>query len=58
MTEPGFRFDEVGSWSILKLEIIEQYGAAYTKAFANVPGLKKYYVDGYSGAGVEHLTAL
>jgi three-Cys-motif partner protein len=51
MTEPGFRFDEVGSWSILKLEIIEQYGAAYTKAFANVPGLKKYYVDGYSGAG-------
>ena len=41
MTEPAFRFDEVGAWSILKLEIIEKYGAAYTKAFANAAGLKK-----------------
>jgi three-Cys-motif partner protein len=53
MTDPGFRFDEVGEWSVLKLDIIEQYGSAYTKAF-NVRGrrLKKFYVDGFSGAGV------
>jgi hypothetical protein len=37
-----FRFDEIGKWSELKLEIVEKYGAAYTKAFANFRGLKKY----------------
>lgn len=47
------RFDEVGAWSVLKLDIIEQYGAAYTKAFGNVGRrLKKYYIDGFSGAGI------
>jgi three-Cys-motif partner protein len=53
MSGPGFRFDEVGDWSVLKLDIIEQYGGAYTKAF-NGRGrqLKKYYIDGFSGAGV------
>jgi three-Cys-motif partner protein len=51
MTEPAFHFDEVGAWSVLKLEIIEKYGAAYTKAFANAPRLKKFYIDGFSGAG-------
>jgi three-Cys-motif partner protein len=53
MTDAASRFDEVGTWSVLKLDIIEQYGAAYTKAF-NKQGsrLKKYYVDGFSGAGV------
>lgn len=53
MTEPPLRFDEVGAWSLLKLDILEQYGSAYTKAF-NDRGrnLKKYYIDGFSGAGV------
>jgi three-Cys-motif partner protein len=35
-----------------KLEIVEKYGAAYTKAFANARNLKKYYIDGFSGPGV------
>jgi len=53
MTEPAFRFDEIGAWSVLKLNIIEQYGVAYTKAFNRLGrGLKKYYIDGFSGAGV------
>ena len=52
MTNPPFRFDEIGAWSELKLEIIEKYGAAYTKAFTKTPNLKKYYIDGFSGAGV------
>src|ERR1700739_2827765 len=47
-----FRFDEVGIWSELKLEIVEKYGAAYTRAFAKQRSLKKYYVDAFSGAGV------
>lgn len=52
MPEPSaFKFDEVGAWSELKLEIVEKYGAAYTRAFAGHPGLKKYYVDSFSGAG-------
>jgi three-Cys-motif partner protein len=50
-----FQFDEIGLWSELKLEIVEDYGAAYTKAFANYPGLKKFYVDSFSGAGI-HLS--
>jgi three-Cys-motif partner protein len=45
------KFDEVGVWSELKLDIVENYGAAYTSAFAN-QSLKKYYVDAFSGAGV------
>jgi len=46
-----FKFDEIGYWSELKLEIVEKYGAAYTKAFAG-NRLKKYYIDAFSGAGV------
>jgi three-Cys-motif partner protein len=49
------KFDEIGIWSELKLEIVENYGAAYTKAFANRRGLRKYYIDAFSGAGV-HLS--
>ena len=52
MTAPNFKFDEIGDWSELKLEIVEKYGAAYTKAFAKQKGLKKYYIDAFSGAGV------
>jgi three-Cys-motif partner protein len=51
MTDLSFDPDEIGIWSELKLEIVEKYGAAYTKAFARTPNLKKYYIDGFSGAG-------
>jgi three-Cys-motif partner protein len=51
VTTPSLRFDEIGGWSELKLEIVENYGAAYTKAFANTK-LKKFYIDSFSGAGV------
>ena len=49
MTDLPFKFDAIGAWSELKLEIIEKYGAAYTKAFARTRNLKKYYIDGFSG---------
>jgi three-Cys-motif partner protein len=51
MNDLPFKFDEIGIWSELKLEIVEQYGAANTKAFAR-NRLKKYYIEGFSGAGV------
>ena len=47
-----FQFDKIGVWSELKLEIVEKYGVAYTNAFKNQKGLKKYYIDAFSGAGV------
>lgn len=55
MTNRPFRFDAIGAWSELKLEIIEKYGAGYTKAFAKTRNPKKYYIDGFSGAGI-HLS--
>jgi three-Cys-motif partner protein len=47
-----FKFDQIGDWSELKLEIVEKYGAAYTKAFTNQHGIKKFYIDAFSGAGL------
>ena len=53
----AFELEEIGDWSELKLEIVEQYGAAYTKAFNNTPIVKKYYIDGFSGAGLHRSRA-
>lgn len=46
------KFDEIGSWSEIKLAIIQEYVAAYTKILSRQKYLKFYYVDGFSGAGV------
>jgi three-Cys-motif partner protein len=54
MTASPLKFDEIGDWSELKLEIVEKYGSAYTAAFKKA-NLTKYYIDGFSGAGV-HLS--
>ena len=51
MTQSFFEFDEIGVWSELKLEIVEKYGSAYSSAFKKSGGLKKYYIDGFSGPG-------
>jgi three-Cys-motif partner protein len=51
-----FQPDEIGYWSELKLEIVEKYGKAYTIAFNRLGArLQKFYIDGFSGAGV-HLS--
>jgi three-Cys-motif partner protein len=53
MSEIPFSPDEIGPWSEIKLEIIEKYGPAYTQAFSGRGrSLKKYYIDGFSGAGL------
>ncbi|HEX5315483.1 MAG TPA: three-Cys-motif partner protein TcmP, partial [Candidatus Kapabacteria bacterium] len=53
MNGADLKFDEVGYWSELKLQIVEEYGSAYTRAFSGVGrGLKRYYIDAYSGPGV------
>jgi three-Cys-motif partner protein len=51
MTKGPLKFDEIGIWSEIKLDIVEQYGAAYTKAFAGHRNLEKYYIDAFCGAG-------
>lgn len=49
------KFDKIGAWSELKLDIVGKYGAAYTGTFRNFPGIKKFYIDAFSGAG-EHIS--
>lgn len=45
------RFDEIGKWSEIKLEILRKYAAAYSKILARQSGLKHVYIDGFSGPG-------
>lgn len=52
-----FKFDEIGYWSELKLEIIQKYATAYSKIMSaqrrdRIPSLRHLYVDGFAGAGV------
>jgi three-Cys-motif partner protein len=46
------KFDEIGSWSEIKIEIVRKYAAAYSKVLAGQP-LRYSYIDGFSGPG-EH----
>ena len=56
MSDIAFEPDEIGPWSEIKLEIIEKYGPAYTQAFSGKGRtLRKFYIDGFSGAGL-HLS--
>jgi three-Cys-motif partner protein len=50
MTDALFKFDEIGDWSEIKLDIVEKYGAAYAKILG-AKRFKKFYIDGFSGAG-------
>lgn len=50
MSENDVQFDEINYWSVLKLDMLEQYGEAYVRTFAN-NRLKKFYIDGFCGAG-------
>lgn len=46
-------YDEIGSWSEIKLEIVGKYAAAYSTIMAKQPSIKKHiYVDAFVGPGV------
>jgi three-Cys-motif partner protein len=45
-----FEFDEIGYWSEIKLEIVRDYAAAYSKIL-NSKNLPHIYIDAFSGAG-------
>jgi len=46
------KFDEIGYWSELKLEIIQSYAQRYSTILSAQPRLEHCYVDGFSGPGV------
>lgn len=51
------QFDQIGYWSEIKLEILKEYAAAYSKILAaqRHPPLHHVYIEGFAGAGL-HLT--
>jgi three-Cys-motif partner protein len=48
------RFDEVGYWSEIKLEIIKEYASAYSRILSaqKSPALSHIYIDAFAGAGM------
>lgn len=48
------KFDEIGYWSELKLDIIREYAAAYSTILAAQTNPKLYhvYIDAFAGAGI------
>jgi three-Cys-motif partner protein len=48
------KFDEIGYWSEVKLDIVRRYAAEYSKILSKQRGFHHVYVDGFAGAG-EHL---
>jgi three-Cys-motif partner protein len=46
------RFDEIGYWSEVKLEIVRKYASAYSTIMANQPAIRGHvYIDAFAGAG-------
>lgn len=48
----ALRFDEIGYWSEVKLDIVKEYATAYSRILAKRDDLSHVYVDGFAGAGV------
>lgn len=48
------RFDEVGYWSEIKLEILKEYASAYSRILSaqKAPALSHAYIDAFAGAGM------
>ncbi len=47
------KYDEIGYWSEIKLEIVSKYASAYSTILAKQPYIKRHlYIDAFAGAGV------
>ena len=52
MVEKSLRFDEIGYWSEVKLDIVKKYAKAYSTIIAKQRSIEAHlYVDGFAGAG-------
>jgi three-Cys-motif partner protein len=49
-----FKFDEIGYWSEIKLDIINDYASAYSRIVSaqRHPSLSHFYIDAFAGAGL------
>ncbi len=55
-TVPDVRLDEVGLWTEIKLRIIRDYSAAYSKILKKQTIIRHFaYIDGFAGAG-QHIS--
>ena len=55
MSDPtSIKFDKIGYWSEIKLDIIREYASTYSKILAarRDPRLHHVYIDGFAGSGV------
>lgn len=57
MGDSRLRFDQIGYWSQVKLDIVRDYARAYSTILAKQPRLTHVYVDAFAGAGVHQLKA-
>ncbi len=50
----SFKFDRVGYWSEIKLDIIKEYAATYSKILTaqRSPAFHHIYIDAFAGAGI------
>jgi three-Cys-motif partner protein len=47
------RFDEIGYWSEIKLDIVREYAQKYSTILANQDLIQRYiYIDAFAGAGI------
>jgi three-Cys-motif partner protein len=46
------KYDRIGYWSEVKLDIIKEYASAYTKIMAAQRRFRYIYIDAFAGAGV------
>lgn len=52
MARKTLRFDEIGYWSELKLEVIKEYAAAYSTILSKQGSIRAHiYIDAFAGAG-------
>jgi len=52
--ETTLKFDEIGYWSEIKLDIVKDYAKAYSTIMSSYKqrGFYHVYIDGFSGAGI------
>jgi len=51
MANERFKFDKIGYWSQIKLDIVRKYAQAYSNILSKQP-LSYVYIDGFSGHGI------
>jgi three-Cys-motif partner protein len=54
MYRPQRDFDQIGYWSVIKLEILKEYASAYSRILTNRK-LPHSYIDAFAGAGQHRL---